>query len=131
MQKKATTEGETEVRPQWLTVKEEIIYSVYDLSELLAAHLEYPGDREIRHEWLKVLRSHYLKYMAEIQKHNADLCSEIERFLRQPSKFNLPDCQDMTLKLIRATHESKITDVSNKTEPFGPGEAIKRKFSQY
>lgn len=119
--KKKDTNQEIEIKPQWISVKEELVNDFFNLADSYSNFTENPSNSAYRKNWVTSLKSLYLKIRLKIINNGnyRELVENMDKFVFKFSSTNLNEKAEYTQKLLQFIEEIGITKVEQeKLDPF-------------
>jgi hypothetical protein len=123
-----------EIKPQWVSVKEELISDFFELSNSFSHFTLTPSSTELKKAWISILKSLYIKVRMKI-KNNKDydkFVEDMDLFVFEFKPVSITEMGIYTKKLCQFIEETGITKVeTQKEQVYTPHNTIKAKFNTY
>jgi len=108
---------ETNITPQWVTVKEELLDDFFNLSDFFSSYLSHPNDITYRKRWITKLRTLYLKCRLKISQRGdyQNFAQQMDRYIRNPQSVKINELIEHTLSLCQYIESTGITSVESES----------------
>lgn len=107
------------ITPQWVTVKEELICAFFDLANSFSQWQVSPSDTLLKKEWLKNLKSLYLKVRLKMKNYNENyktISNDIDKYIFDMQPFNLATQINHTKDILAFIEEIGMTKVEQEEQ---------------
>jgi hypothetical protein len=112
---------EFEIKPQWVSVKEEIVNDFFNLADSFASYSENPSHSDLKRGWICTLKGLYIKIRLKIknnEKYN-DLVEKMDKYVYGLQPVSLQQQMEFTRQICEFIEEIGLTKVEQeKIDPF-------------
>jgi len=112
--KNNTQNNNYSIAPQWVTVKEEMVCSFFDLANSFANWQVNTSDTNARKVWIKELKSLYLKIRLKMKNYNdiyKEYSDEIDKYIFNMNPYSLSVFIEHTKIVLQFIEEIGLTKV--------------------